>query len=105
MASPGGTVYTLKKGTGKLGYEGVYAVADGKFHVKLRLDAASRNQTTIPGEALSSPAEAALRLAKFRANPYPIVRKDSSRAPKGQGKRTMAKVCATSPSHVNSLFG
>jgi hypothetical protein len=54
MASPGGTVYmyTLKKGTGKLGYEGVFEPHKGKgFHAKLRLDPHSKDQTTLPGAA------------------------------------------------------
>ena len=37
MSSPGGTVYTLKKGTGKFGYEGVFEPHKG-YHAKLRLD-------------------------------------------------------------------
>ena len=45
MSSPGGTVYMLKKGTGKLGYEGVFEPHKGKgFHAKLRLDPHSKDQ-------------------------------------------------------------
>ena len=101
MASPGGTLYTLKKGTGKLGYEGVFEPHKGKgFHAKLRLDKDSKEQTTLPGEACTTPREAALRLAKYESNPYPIVKKE--RAPKGKGKRLLAKVhCASNHPHCN----
>ena len=52
MSSPGGTVYTLKKGTGKFGYEGVFEPHKGKgYHAKLRFDPDSKDQTTLPGAA------------------------------------------------------
>ena len=88
MASPGGTLYTLKKGMGKYGYEGVYAPHDPSkgFHVKMRLDEESKYQTTLPGLACGTAKEAALRLAKFRAAPFEIVKKEPDRAPKGESK-------------------
>ena len=78
LASPGGTLYDLKKGTGRYGYEGVFAPhgPEKGFHSKLRLDANSKDQTTLPGPSCKTPAEAALRLAKFRAMPFEIAKRD-----------------------------
>ena len=87
-----GVLYVLEKSKNKntkTGYEGVYTPRPGQYHAKLRLDLSSTKQTTIPGPACKSAKEAALRLAKYKANPYPIEKKDPSRADKGQGK-----VCA-----------
>ena len=93
MASPGGTLYTLAKSDGKHGFEGVFAPhgPDKGFHVKLRLDSNSKDQTQIPGPACMTSREAALRLAKYRANPFPIEKK--ARVAKGDGPRAKAKVC------------
>ena len=95
MASPGGTMYTLKKGSGKFGYEGVFEPHKNKgYHAKLRLDKHSKDQTTIPGPACKTaaaePAEAALRLAMFEAKPFSIIKKE--RAAKGDGERFNKKV-------------
>ena len=90
LASPGGTVYKLVKGSGKFGYEGVFAPhgPNKGFHAKLRLDENSKAQTTLPGPACKMAAEAALRLAKYRAAPFEIVKKDPDRAPKGEGMQS-----------------
>ena len=104
MASPGGTLYTLAKSDGKHGFEGVFAPhgPDKGFHVKLRLDPNSKrtrrkfqDQTQIPGPACMTSREAALRLAKYRANPFPIEKK--ARVAKGDGPRAKAKVCVGLP--------
>ena len=104
MSSPGGTVYMLKKGTGKLGYEGVFEPHKGRkgFHAKLRLDPHSKDQTTLPGAACQTPEEAALRLARFVANPFPIFKKE--RAARGEGERSKKKVhrLLVSPPHGTS---
>ena len=47
------------------------------------------SKTLGPGEGCQTAQEAALRVAKYNANPYPIEKKDSGRAPKGEG----ANVC------------
>ena len=97
MASPGGTIYNLKRSSAKFGYEGVFEPHKGQgYHAKLRLDDSKgvKAQTTIPGPACKTPKEAALRLAKFRAAPFEIVKKDPGRAARGDGKRVTAKVCA-----------
>ena len=100
MASPGGTVYTLKQGAGKHSYEGVFAPhgPEKGYHVKLRLDRNSKDQTTLPGPACSTPQDAALRLARYRAAPYEIVKHNPDRAPKGRGnenkKRALEEVFA-----------
>jgi hypothetical protein len=100
MSSPGGTVYTLKTGTGKFGYEGVFEPHKGKgYHAKLRLDPDSKDQTTLPGAACQTPEEAALRLARFVAKPVPIVKKE--RAAKGAGERSNKKVRQPLP-HVRA---
>ena len=92
MASPGGTLYKLAKSEGKHGYEGVFAPhgPEKGFHVKLRLDPNSKDQTQIPGPACDTPRDAALRLAKYRANPFPIEKK--ARVAKGDGPKAIAKV-------------
>ena len=83
MASPGGTIYNLKRSSvlgAKFGYEGVFEPHKGQgYHAKLRLDDSKgvKAQTTIPGPACKTPKEAALRLAKFRAAPFEIVKKRS----------------------------
>ena len=62
------------------------------WHAKLRLDPNSKVQTQIPEPACDTPRDAALRLAKYRANPFPIERKarvakdDGPRAIKGHSK-------------------
>ena len=100
MASPGGTIYNLKRSSvlgAKFGYEGVFEPHKGQgYHAKLRLDDSKgvKAQTTIPGPACKTPKEAALRLAKFRAAPFEIVKKDPGRGARGDGKRVTAKVCA-----------
>ena len=93
LASPGGNVYPLKKGTGKFGYEGVYAPhgPEKGFHVKLRLNENSKEQTTIPGPACKSAKEAALRGAMFRAAPFEITKKDPERAPRRESWQSVLK--------------
>ena len=54
--------------------------------MKLRLDENSKAQTPIPGPACKTAAEAALRLAKYKAKPFAIDKKDPDRAPKGEAK-------------------
>lgn len=93
LASPGGNVYPLKKGTGKFGYEGVYAPhgPEKGFHVKLRLNENSKEQTTIPGPACKTAKEAALRGAMFRAAPFEITKKDPERAPRRESWQSVLK--------------
>ena len=102
MASPGGTIYNLKRSSvlgAKFGYEGVFEPHKGQgYHAKLRLDDSKgvKAQTTIPGPACKTPKEAALRLAKFRA--APLVSRSSKKGSwpccQGDGERVTAKVCA-----------
>ena len=87
----GGVEYKLrlsksnKKGGG---YMNVVNVRDkGEYHVKIKV--AGGGQQMLPGKACTTPQEAALRYAKFLANPHAIVKKDPFRAKKGEGK-----VCA-----------
>ena len=84
----GGVEYKLrlsksnKKGGG---YMNVVNVRDkGEYHVKIKV--AGGGQQMLPGKACTTPQEAALRDAKFFANPHAIVKKDPFRAKKGEGK-------------------
>ena len=88
LASPGGKVYTLKKGSGTFGYEGVLAPHGPLkgFHARPPAAMTGGKQMFIPGPASKTPSEAALRRAKFMAAPLEILKQDPDRAPKGQSK-------------------
>lgn len=93
LASPGGKLYTLKKGKGQYGYEGVTAPhgPDKGYHARPPKDMTNGKQQFIPGAACKTPEEAALRRAKFVAAPFDIVKQDPDRAPKGEGKQVSGK--------------
>ena len=93
MASPGGTLYTLKKGKGQYGYEGVTAPhgPEKGYHARPPIDMTNGKQQFIPGAACKTPEEAALRRSKFLAAPFDIVKQDPDRASKGKGKQASAK--------------
>jgi hypothetical protein len=88
LASHGGKVYTLKKGSGTFGYEGVLAPHGPLkgFHARPPAAMTGGKQMFIPGPASKTPSEAALRRAKFMAAPLEILKQDPDRAPKGQSK-------------------
>ena len=66
------------------GYMGV--VQQGNlYYAKITL-AKGAGQMVIPGGGCSTPREAALRIAKYWASPYPIHKKAPERAPKGAAK-------------------
>ena len=95
----GGTVYELprskKPSDRNGGYEGVVKQSN-LFHAKATLKKGDP-QTMLPGPGCATAKEAALRLAKFRAAPYPIVKKDPDRAPKGGGKVRAASLQPSAP--------
>ena len=66
------------------GYEGVFKPGNF-FHSKVTLSKGG-GQTTLPGQGCRTAREAALRIAKFKAAPYEIEKKNPERDPKGEGK-------------------
>ena len=84
-----GTWYELplsaKRSDSNGGYTGVFKPA-GLFHARITLTPGG-GQTVIPGDGCATPQEAAVRLAKFKAAPYDIEKKNEDRAPKGKKVR------------------
>ena len=87
LLEEGGVVWQLKLSTKNKkggGYLNVVQPRDGEYHAKPKVGGV---QQTLPGKACKTAKEAALRLAKFEAAPHPIVKKDPTRAAKGEGER------------------
>ena len=70
------------------GYLSVVQPRDGEYHAKVSVDG---GQHMLPGPACKTPQEAALRLAKYEAAPFPIIKKDPDRAAKGDGRVAAAR--------------
>ena len=66
------------------GYLGVIKVRN-EYHAKVAVDPWPAPQRTLPGKGCASPREAAIRLARYRAAPYPLPPKKERRK-RGQGK-------------------
>ena len=83
-----GVLYQLQlSDNSATGYQGVYVPHAGKgFHAKVT-PVTGGGQVTLPGEACATPELAALRLAKYKLNPYPIEKKQE------RAKRGEAQVC------------
>ena len=86
-----GTLYELPLSTKPSdqngGYAGVFKPAGGRlFHARTTLKPGG-GQTVLHGAGCASAQEAALRLAKFKAAPYDIEKKNEDRAPKGSKVR------------------
>ena len=84
-------MYALKKGSGKFGYEGVTAPhgPEKGYYARPPKELTNGTQQFIPGGACKTPAEAALRRAKFMVAPFEIVKQDPERAAKGEKKRSI----------------
>jgi len=83
-----GTVYELKRSkkpsANNGGYEGV--VKQGMlFNAKPTLKTGG-GQTMLPGGGCRTAKEAAVRIAKYKLDPYPIEKVNPDRAERGQGK-------------------
>ena len=88
LFNDGGVDYELllskKPSENNGGYMGV--VKQGNlFHGKVTL-ARSAGQTMLPGDGCKTAQEAALRIAKYKAAPFLITKKNPDRAPKGENK-------------------
>ena len=78
-----GTVYELEtSGKSATGYKNVVEPREGQFHAKPTVDG---KQVTLPGPACKTAQEAAVRLAVYKASPYPIVKQNPDRAARGEG--------------------
>ena len=96
LAVEGGITYELKLSAkpsdNNGGYEGVVK-AGNLFHAKPTLERGG-GQTMLPGtgenagKGCRTAREAALRIAEYKAAPYPLVKKE--RAPKGDAKVRLA---------------
>ena len=94
LFNDGGVDYELqlsKKPSEKNGgYVGV--VKQGNlFHGKLTLSRGA-GQTMLPGDGCKTAQEAALRIAKYRAEPYLIPTKNPERAAKGESKAKVRRL-------------
>lgn len=90
-----GTTYELELSHhSKTGYKSVVEVRAGEFHVKITQEKGG-GQVTLPGPACKTAKEAALRLAMFKLNPQPIIKKE--RARRGEGKVRRHALSPTSP--------
>ena len=93
LFNDGGVDYELqlsKKPSEKNGgYVGV--VKQGNlFHGKLTLSRGA-GQTMLPGDGCKTAQEAALRIAKYKAAPFLIPKKNPDRAPKGENKEKVRR--------------
>ena len=73
------------------GYLGIIKV-HGKFHAKVAVDPWPAPQRTLPGKGCATAIEAAIRLAQYKAAPYPLPDKQERR-PRGKGKVCRALPC------------
>ena len=84
----GGATYELKLSNkpseNNGGYVGVVK-QHNLFHGKITINK-GEGQTMLPGPGCATAQEAALRLAKYAADPYDIEKKNTERAAKGEGK-------------------
>ena len=83
-----GVVYQLElSDASSTGYKGVYVAHTGTgYHGKVT-PVTGGGQMTLPGEACANPELAALRIAKWKLNPYPLEKKQE------RAKRGEAQVC------------
>ena len=83
LAGPDGAMYDLaQSSSSKTGYKNVVELRPGQFHAK---PSVGGKQVQLPGEACKTAQEAALRLAVYMTNPYPITTKNPGRAARGEG--------------------
>jgi len=95
---PGGVTYELERSSGsKTGYKNVVELRPGQFHAKPSVDG---KQVQLPGDACNTAQEAALRLAIYKANPYPITKKNPGRAARGEG--TVCRLAHAQPIHTRA---
>ena len=80
VAGPDGKTYKLERCDNKSTYKHVVELRPGQFHAKITIEKCG-GQVIIPGRACATAKEAALRLAMYKANPQPIVKKEH--APRG----------------------
>ena len=79
-----GVVYQLEKSSAsQTGYLHVVEPRPGQFHAKLKLPGETR-QSFLPGAACKTAQEAALRVAKYKADPEAYVKPE----PTGGARRT-----------------
>ena len=93
LVENGGVTYTLKRNSGKTGYENTIEPRPGQCYAKVKVNG---SQQVVPVTYCKTAKQAALRAAQCLANPYPIVKKDVYRAPKGQSAKVHGLCCMRS---------